>query len=73
MDVHSDVSLRQMCNEPCFVSVTFGISMEGHLTGSGASLLTICSMVDVTPSQAWSESLADNKESLLLHQQTELK
>lgn len=25
MDVRSDVSLRQMCNEPCFVSVTFGM------------------------------------------------
>lgn len=30
MDVHSDVSLRQMCNEPCFVSVTFGIKDLGR-------------------------------------------
>lgn len=66
MDVCNGVSLRQMCNEACFVSVTFErwIAMEGHLTGSGVSLLIIHSSVlrlARPKNKAWKESWAHDE------------
>lgn len=70
MDVRCDVSLRQMCNEPCFVFVTFGMMDHNGRPFNRQRCIPFNNMQQggchTLKSKAWNESLAHDKGSLSL-------